>query len=358
MGSRHIEAFAIACVLSLVAWDGMAESLSDTLRGALGSFSGPISTISRNSINTNLGAPASANGLTFEFDVETGLPKRIRGPLGPIFTERADTVGRGKLTLDVAYVGFKFDEIDGRDISNGELTFPVRSPLGTANAQIFANVRSDNLFIVATYGVSDNLDLSFNVPLTHNAVDLQVVTPLGSNRSITEVANESSGLNDISLYGKYRVLKSGPVAMAASLRISAPTGDADNFRGLGTWRAQPFLLASFMGHNIDAHINIGFDLGDTSKLNNELRYRLGVAWAMTERVTLAGDLLGRYILGGYNRLTVTGSEEASRFTPDAAFGVKLNFWKDALVFASALVALNDNGLRAHVAPAVGIEATF
>ena len=43
---------------------------------------------------------------------------------------------------------------------------------------------------------------------------------------------------------------------------------------------------------------------------------------------------------------------------DAAIGLKYNVYGRAVVFGSAIVPLNDDGIRAPVIPAAGVEVSF
>ncbi len=352
----RIIAPVVAIGVLLSATNVAAESLQDTLRNSLGPGAGPVSDVANSAINTNLSTPAPANSLTFEFDAETGLPRRVPGSLGPIFTERGATMGRGKLALDIAVLGFKFDEIDGSDLSNGELAFPVVTPLGPGNVQLMADIHSYILLAGISYGVLENFDLSIGIPVIRNEVELTVVTQVGPQKQVSKVTNDSSNLGDVVVRGKYRFYNRAPYALASTLEINFPTGDSDNFAGTDLWRIRPFLMASAKGRKVNAHANIGFDLGDTSEAKNDFRYRAGLDWVIKERLGLSAEVLGRYIIDNERR-KLDGSEAGDHLA-DAAVGIKFHFWKDAVLSASALFALNDTGLRDEISGTLGFELNF
>ncbi len=112
---------------------------------------------------------------------------------------------------------------------------------------------------------------------------------------------------------------------------------------------------------IAPHVNVGFDIGDTSKIENEFFYKVGFDWAALSRVTFAFDLLGRHVLD--NKRPKAGRLLGSTETSDsdiinAAFGVKINPWQNVLLLFNVLVALNDTGLRDDITPLFGIEWSF
>ncbi len=346
----------IACGVLVSPSNAAAESIQDTLHNSLGPIAGPVADVANSAINTNLSIPAPANSLAFEFDEETGLPKRIQGSLGPVFTERATTIGRKKFALDAALLAFKFNEIDGIDLTNGELSIPVVTPLGPGNAQVLADVHSYILILGATYGASDNLDLNFGLPIVRNEVDLTVMTQVGPKKVVNKSTNDSTNLGDIIFRGKYRFYDRAPYELSTAVTINVPTGDADNFAGTDLWRIRPFLMASAKGRRLNAHANIGFDLGDTSDAKNDFRYRLGLDWSFNEWGGMSAEALGRYIIDNDRRKLDGG--KANDHLADAAVGLKFQLWKDAVLSTSALFALNDTGLRDRVTGTLGFEMNF
>src|SRR6266542_4494254 len=52
---------------------------------------------------------SSAGGFTYRFDPELGVLTRTTDSFGPIYTERADTIGQGRFNFGVNYSSFTFD---------------------------------------------------------------------------------------------------------------------------------------------------------------------------------------------------------------------------------------------------------
>jgi hypothetical protein len=106
---------------------------------------------------SNIPLPSPASGFTFQFDPSLGAFTRSSDNFGPIYSQRADTTGKGKMTFGLTYSRFTFDKLDGINLSNGDLkvTFlhePTGEEIGlppfafekdTITAQIKASLTSD-----------------------------------------------------------------------------------------------------------------------------------------------------------------------------------------------------------------------
>ncbi len=342
---------------------------------------------------SNIPLPSPASGFTFTFDPTLGAFTRSTESFGPIYSQRADTIGKGKLTIGFSYSRFTFDELDGKDLSNGELqvTF-VHEPLGaesgrppfffeadTITAQIKAQITSDVMVASATFGLLDNLDLSIAIPIIHTEMRVTGIAtinhigtteaqrihvfPNGSDTQVFRASDESTGIGDIVLRGKWNFLKTDPYLLAAGLDLRLPSGSVDNLRGVGTPVVSPVFIASLRPfYSLSPHANLGFHLsGDTSKTDHEFFYNVGFDWAVFKPVTFIFDILGRRIIDNH-RLEAGqepgGTRIASNDILDASIGVKVNVWKNVLGVASVLLPLNSTGLRDKATPLVGLEASF
>jgi hypothetical protein len=61
---------------------------------------------------------SAAGGFTYSFDPVRGSFVRTTENLGPLFAERAPTLGRGKFNFNVAYTFYRFDEFEGDKTDN------------------------------------------------------------------------------------------------------------------------------------------------------------------------------------------------------------------------------------------------
>ena len=180
--------------------------------------------------------------------------------------------------------------------------------------------------------------------------------PDGSDTMEVRASDESTGIGDIILRGKWNFLRADRVNLAAAMDLRLPTGDEDELRGLDTVRVSPFFIASANVFGISPHVNLGFDIGDTSKIDNEFFYRVGVDWTPHRIITVAVDILGEYILN--NSRVQTNGEPAGSNIINGSVGFKVNVWKNVLLLANTLIRLNDTGLRANFVPFVGLEVDF
>lgn len=364
-GISHLPHFQVQSAVELT-------TLNDALRGQLGNF--PL--------------PSPASGFTFQFDPTLGTLTPSTESFGPIFADRAETVGRGKLSLGFSYSRFTYDTLDGKDLENGELQLTlVHSPTtaatrffegDTITARIFADITADLFVLSGTYGLLDNFDVSFAIPIVRLSMDVKGIAtsnnqssqqigrlihlfPDGSTTLTTSASDEATGLGDILLRAKYNFYRQRPLAFAAALDLRLPAGDEDNLLGLGEVRVRPFFIASAVVFGVAPHVNIGFDLGDTAEFPNEFFYRLGFDWPIVKPVTFAFDLLGRQLISNERPKAgrAPGSGEiAGESIMDAAIGVKVNPWRNVLLLLNALVALNDTGLRDTITPLIGVEVSF
>src|SRR3974377_465343 len=57
-----------------------------------------------------------SSGFTYKNDSAAGAFQRTTSSFGPIYSERAETIGRGKFSFGVSYQRFRFQNLDGIDI--------------------------------------------------------------------------------------------------------------------------------------------------------------------------------------------------------------------------------------------------
>src|SRR3954470_13264320 len=85
---------------------------------------GTVISFLTNSIGSNVAnvpVAATSGGSTFSF--EGGVPVRTSTSAGPIFGERAQTLGRGRVLVGLSRTGVSFKTIRGVDLSRIRFTF-------------------------------------------------------------------------------------------------------------------------------------------------------------------------------------------------------------------------------------------
>lgn len=352
--------------------------INDSLRGQL----------------SNIPLPSPAGGLTFIFDPALGALVRSTDNFGPIYSQRADTIGRRKFSVGLSYSRFTFDKLDGKDLESGELevTFehePTGAQIGqpaffferdTIKAKIFADITSDVFVLSATYGVLDNLDVSIAIPIIHTDIQLKGVASIirtgtgpvsesihrfqnGGDTLTVHSSDSDTGFGDLVLRAKWNFLKTDPILLAAGLDLRLPSGSVDNLRGVGTPIVSPVFIAStrpMLGFS--PHANLGFHFsGDTDKAQHEFYWNVGFDWSIIRPLTFVFDILGRRIIDN-QRLEAGQEPGGTRLGGstilDASVGFKVNVWRNILGVVNVLLPLNSTGLRDKATPLFGFEATF
>jgi hypothetical protein len=295
-----------------------------------------------------LASPASA--ITFTFDKTLGVFTRSTESYGPIFGERAETIGRHRIYFGADYQYFGFGTLDGINLKrlpavfthaqfkiNG--VFPqFEQDYITSTNRIDLKLHQVTLF--ATYGVTNRIDVSIAVPIldVHMGVAsaahivripaceqnatcsdasafggvyhfFDASNPLGSTDKTFVNNRQASGIGDVVFRVKGTILNRERWALAGGVDVRTPTGDELNFLGSGTAGVKPFLAASYHGR-ISPHANIGYEwngdsilagdisTGQKARLPNQFFYSGGVDVRAKSKLTLALDLLGQRVLSG------------------------------------------------------------
>jgi hypothetical protein len=357
---------------------------------------------------TGLPIPSPASGFTYTLDPTLGLFNRSTKSFGPLLSDRAETVGKGKVSAGVHYQRFTFDTLEGADLDDISAVFTHDNPaLGgrddvvtTANA-IQASVSQLTTYV--NFGLTGWLDAAVAVPVVQTELDVRstaTVRRIGTSANPAvhffrdasggfgdtktfESSGTASGIGDLVLRLKARVATFGPVAVGLGVDGRAPTGDEEDLLGAGAWGVKPFLVVSSSHRTFSPHATVGYEwngksvlAGDPStgrkeELPRQISFSGGVALAVTDNLTLALDVLGRRILDARRLSPTTFHALDGRTTfPDLSFvqrsenefsgavGFKFNPRGRLLVDANVLFKLDDHGLRDNVTPLIGIEYGF
>jgi hypothetical protein len=248
-----------------------------------------------------------ASGFTYKYDSATGAFQRSTTTFGPIYTERAETIGRGKLYFGVSYQRFRFDKLDGIDLHSVPSVFSHVPKTGqNGAAEIYENdvIRASNnitfnmdqTMLFGTVGVTDRIDVSLAVPVVSARMgassDDQIVRVSGPtfisstgggpfsnphqfNANPTSLTNvysargSATGIGDVTIRIKGNVIQSDAVRVALALDIRTPTGNARELLGSGSTGIRPFIAIS-TGKRVSPHANIGYQYNGSSILAGNL----------------------------------------------------------------------------------------
>jgi hypothetical protein len=165
--------------------------------------------------------------------------------------------------------------------------------------------------------------------------------------------------------------------------LRLPTGDELDLLGSGAASLQPFAAWSATLRNFSPHLNAGYTwngssvlagnpaTGQSADFPDQITYAAGADVSVNSRLTLAFDVLGRYVLDA-NRLVAQDFHALDHrsvfsnvvFARDSfnalsgSLGLKANVVGRLLVDVNLLFKLDENGLRDKVTPLVGIEYAF
>jgi|SRR5579862_7270967 len=354
---------------------------------------------------TDLPATSTVPGVTYVFDPELGVPVRSSGSLGPVFLERAETVGRHQVLLGLSYLHADLDQLDGHDAASG-LFFQNSAPAVDTNTGEPLRIRNRLTFqelaihlnevsVSATYGITDDWDANVLLPLVETALDTEARSQnftVHADGSVvpdrpTHLAlhDDAFGVGDLLLRTKYRVARTRLVDVAAGLTLRAPTGTTGDFHGIGDWTVTPAaILSREFGHH-ELHANVGVECNAGDLTRSRVRYGIGATIQPTERFAGLIDVLGssgvaddKFSQDGVAIPTsrfngpfqtgpaIAGSDGSVHFTSvvprtdivDLALGVKGTLVGRLIGFVTVILPLTNDGLRADVIPAGGIEYTF
>ena len=258
-----------------------------------------------------LSSPAS--GVINRKDPVTGAELPVNSTLGPIFTERAETVGKGKFYIGISKQDFHFTKFNGSSLNALSILYQggdpskvvINNPLSTVPATfgLGMDVRLSQNIAFLTYGVTDNFDVSVGLPMIHAAVSARTYNGtiyagngFGTNGStcwcantftpgaptltlptINESASSKTGFGDLLLRFKGTVVRRSNVVVAVGGDVRFPTGDSQNYLGVGTTTVKPFAAVSVYTkplHNniiLSPHFDLGWQFSGKSNLGGELK---------------------------------------------------------------------------------------
>lgn len=316
----------------------------------------------------------SAGGFTYRLDPALGVSVRTSDSFGPFYTERALTAGARQVTMGISYQQASFHQADGRALSDGTLVATASRFRGDADVfdveRLTLRLQTDTTTFVANTGVTDRLDVGLAVPFVRVSLSGQRIDTYRGNQSIQATANgTTTGPGDVVVRAKYNVVSRTASGLALGSELRLPTGDEENLRGAGHTTWTPRAIVSVEGGRTGVHGNGGYTFGGVSR---ELDYGAAATFALSQRLTVAGELVGRRFTS-IGRLTETvaanpslidvetirlssATEPTSRAT--AVAGAKWNPASAWLVSANLIRPLTNAGLTARWTFTVLVDHSF
>ena len=404
-----------------------------------------------------LSSPTS--GVILKKDPVSGAELPASSSLGPIFTQRAETVGKGKVYLGFTHQDYHFTSINGEKLNGltvlyggGDASGIRLGSTATATAPATFNmgldVRLSQDLAFLTFGVTNRFDVSVGLPTVHSAVSarsyngvvysgsgdefksdgtqcwcINTLTPGVKTLTMPQIGQASlskSGFGDMLLRFKQEVFENQRASMAVGADVRLPTGDADNYLGIGTTAVKPFFALSLYSKRLAnglifaPHFDAGWQFSGKSVLGGTLNgaqtnaalqggatipvtgaplvstkgfvpdvfsWSAGTEVAVGRKNTVVLDMFGNTIglIHGAQLLRtqniaapaptdLQGAIPMSKGLTDGgrgsynqysgSFGYKVKVMGNLVATAQALVRFDNNGLTARVVPLFGLGYSF
>lgn len=360
---------------------------------------------------TNIPFSATSSGRTYRF--VGGVPVATSTSPGPIFAERAQTLGRGRVLIGAVVNAFNFTSVRGVRLSDIELNFTHQnvdfagcdsvtggdcSLYGTPtlendyirlDLQMELNVRS-TLFVM-TYGLFDWADVGVVLPIVSTSLrgsSSAEVVPFGGPQAThffagtpesadlaadRSVDGSATGLGDLAARLKIRLVQTDRTAFAILADGRFATGSESDLLGSGHTSVRGLGIVSARFGGFSPHANVGYVYRTGEMENDAVLATLGFDHVMADWVTLAVDVISDFQVGEPKltvpdpvalevpfRRTIASSNIPNRRDDiiNGSFGFKFVTPSGLTIVANSLWPLNSGGLRASVAWTAGLEYTF
>ena len=356
-------------------------------------------------------------GLTFDFS--GGQLVSVQEGTGPIFADRATTIGKGRINIGFTATSLDMSRVRGVETDQMRFTFTHEDTnrdgvLGGADAEgsteadvidvtMGMNLTAQIFAFYGAWGITKNLDIGVAVPLIHirmngtATADINSFTYANTGRAShffagnadnpilqTQVPYDESatGIGDIVIRLKYCFLRGGGVDLGALADVRIPTGKEEDFLGSGEADAIFALLLSKKIGDLTPHFNLGYEIRKADLQSDRVIIKGGFDHRLLPGLTFAADFLGTVDVnpdeaiklypgsvtiveagnnGGQSTHTVRLSNIPDRDNDNLynlSVGLKYSPTESFLVLANMLVPLNQAGLRASIAPTVGFSLNF
>jgi len=393
-GSHYLEA---ACIAETV----LVPALSNFIAANVTSF------------------PSSTPQVGVTYDFSTGVPVRQVESLGPIFTETPGTIGAGRLSLGANVSALTLDLIRGEPLSGVEFNFVH---VDVADEGLGESAFERDLLVVrprlnvdaviyglfANYGVTDRLDVGVAVPVVslslEGRAEAEIFAYSGGDPNlhffggtteapVLEAAypyeTSETFIPAVDVRAKYQVPGRG-ASLGLVGAVSLPTSPRGGLLGDRELGGRVSLVGSSTFGPAAANVNVGYDRRGTAGDSDAALVAVGLDANLSERVSVAGALLGAVPVGEPTRFYDTEAEvgapgSAVQYVLDdlgpggalvqveepfstiedgadatvlLSVGSRFAPSEDVQGFVNVLVPVVRGGLQSTIAPTVGLSVSL
>lgn len=375
---------------------------------------GTVISFLTNSIGSNVAnvpVSATSGGSTFSF--QAGVPTRTSTSAGPIFGERAQTLGRGRILAGLSRTGIHFKTLRGVDLQHVRFTFTHAnsdfegcdsiaggdcSLLGvpvleneTIELNLSLDVRLSVTGFLFTYGVTDWMDVGVAIPLVSvslNGTSTAQIAPFGPPPALhffggttddpiltvsRSVEGSTTGLGDVEGRVKVNLRQGDPLSVAILGDVRFPTGSENNLLGSGAFAVRGLAIMSARFGSFSPHANLGYLYRGGDFESDAVLATFGFDHLLAPWATLAIDVLSQLQVGDsplqvpgpvqieapYHRTIIpTVIPDSRDDLVDGSVGMKFTAAQGLTVVANGAWSLNSGGLRPDVMWTAGLEYNF
>jgi hypothetical protein len=375
---------------------------------------GTVISFLTNSIGSNVAnvpVSATSGGSTFSF--EAGVPTRTSTSAGPVFGERALTLGRGRVLAGLSRTGVHFKTLRGVDLDHMRFTFTHAnsdfegcdsiaggdcSLLGvpaleneTISLDLALDVRLTVTGFLLTYGLSDRIDVGVALPVVSVSLEgtsTAQITPFGPPPAVhffggtpedpiltasRSIDGSTTGLGDVDARVKVNLRRGEPLSVAVLGDVRFPTGSESNLLGSGAFAVRGLAILSAHFGDFNPHANVGYLYRGGQFETDAVLATVGFDHVLAPWATLAVDVISQLQVGDsplqvpgpveieapYHRTIVPSAIPDERDdVVDGSLGVKLTAAPGLTVVGNGEWSLNRGGLRPDVIWTAGLEYNF
>ncbi|HUG39981.1 MAG TPA: hypothetical protein VMM12_05835, partial [Longimicrobiales bacterium] len=338
---------------------------------------------------------SASSGVIFTF--EGGVPSRQDISTGPIFAERAQTLGAGRFLVGANVTAMGFSSIRGVPLDNVSFTFTHQNVGAAAlgdpdfeNDVIQVDLDLDVNLVVgqifAVYGLHDRVDLGITIPLVQTSLggtSVGRIIPFGASSphhfgtataptyvATASIDESAAGIGDVAGRLKVNLSRAQVGALAFLADVRLPTGDRENLLGSGSLGVRGLGVLSARWGDFSPHLNAGYQFWAEEDLTNAILATVGFDQLVRPWATFAFDLISQW-QAAEGTLEIPGTVQYTEpfvrtVEPtnipdrrddllDASFGFRVNHASGLRGLINALVPMNDGGLRSNVVVTIGVE---
>jgi len=323
---------------------------------------------------TSVPLATSSSGFLYRFNPQLGTAERATQTFGGFFVERALTAGGGRVSIGFSTATAAFNRLDGKNVRDGSLVTIANQfrdePAPFDQELLMLRIRSVTTTLNASVGVSSRLELGAAVPIVKLTLDgTRVNVYRGTTFPQAAGSATASGVGDVALRAKYQLVSAPAGGVSVATEVRLPSGDEKNLLGAGSTALRILGIGSLERGGVALHFNGGVLRGGVS---NEWTIAGGASAAISSRVTIVGEVLGRRLsdlseielvavphptISGVDTLRLSGGP-AGRQLLDALAGAKWNVANRMVLEAHVRWAVLTHGLTAPLTPTIGFEYSF